>query len=698
MKVYRGFDKEVGPISYTHWTYVTENKEQAKWYATKDGSVEDGAIIEYDMDKEHMSWITLSKINSFAENDSEYYEEEDLLWYQEELAYSLYKYVDGIIFQDPYSKKPHTIYIILKEECLKNGRILSKEEFDSIQLNESYYVNEVNEVLRLAGVQLNESEDLTGYNRIAGFWNYAKEEFNYFPRTTEELDPNDDEIVQYIHNNPSKDYFTEQKVVRFGIEDIPGEGVVCYIEGDTKRHVEKCYYAIIDKHQEECDIIKYELEYYVGKDKRMDEYDAYGNQIMEDVDRLDEKVVSVDKELSDTKLVTSEYEMKQYINSHIPIRIVYDNVNDWYLVNDANKATHSAILDDAISAGLYNEEGVRCANDLMYTERHVQFPLFNTSDKLDEEYAMDGYSFAYVYDDFVIYDRYEELINTPLYEVLGQPKETIRIDGYDENEDLDESIIPEQVPEKLYHATFSKLLRKIKKCGYLGNSPYKLWSDSNNKYVYLATDPDEAYSYAETALDDCDNERLYDMLEDDDIVILEIDTKYLDKNKIFRDENVVDGETTYQYKGIINCQIMKIYKPTLNESVVDAMNVNGYTTYMYKNPTTKELREDKDANGEFRVVRVNDNFYFGDAGYWIHEDMSDFNNVDLDNSMRLFYDLNTNTFYKDFETIDDNKYEELYEDFVNSMQEQYILNIFPNCKFKIFSKSKINNDTPFGLV
>ena len=40
-----------------------------------------------------------------------------------------------------------------------------------------------------------------------------------------------------------------------------------------------------------------------------------------------------------------------------------------------------------------------------------------------------------------------------------------------------------------------------------------------------------------------------------------------DKNKLFRDENVVDGETTYQYKGIINCQIMKIYKPTLDESV-----------------------------------------------------------------------------------------------------------------------------------
>ena len=177
-------------------------------------------------------------------------------------------------------------------------------------------------------------------------------------------------------------------------------------------------------------------------------------------------------------------------------------------------------------------------------------------------------------DDYAISDS--EIADIIRNDIDNQINEVLRLAGVQLNdgnqimESLNESVISEQVPEKLYYATFSKLLRKIKKCGYLGNSPYKLWSDSNNKYVYLSTDPDKAYSYAETALDDCDNERLYDMLEDDDIVILEIDTKYLDKNKLFRDENVVDGETTYQYKGIINCQIMKIYKPTLDESVENA--------------------------------------------------------------------------------------------------------------------------------
>lgn len=129
---------------------------------------------------------------------------------------------------------------------------------------------------------------------------------------------------------------------------------------------------------------------------------------------------------------------------------------------------------------------------------------------------------------------------------------------------------------KLYHATFSKLLRKIKKVGYLGNSPYKLWSDSDNRYVYLASDPDEAYSYAETALDEIDNERLYDMLEDDEIVVLEIDTKYLDKNKLFKDKNVIDGETTYQYEGIINCQCLRIFDMNkYNNEIEECLRIAG---------------------------------------------------------------------------------------------------------------------------
>ena len=70
---------------------------------------------------------------------------------------------------------------------------------------------------------------------------------------------------------------------------------------------------------------------------------------------------------------------------------------------------------------------------------------------------------------------------------------------------------------KLYHATFKDLLPLIKKNG-LGNSPYKNWNDSDNKFVYLASDPYEAESYCEAT----EEENYY---VDSDIIIFEIDTK-----------------------------------------------------------------------------------------------------------------------------------------------------------------------------
>ena len=156
MKVYRGFDKEIGPISYPYWTYVTPDIEQAKWYATKDGDVKDGAIIEWDLDVDNLRFISLDKLNSFAQSKSEIYSEEDLLWYQEGLGEDLEAYIDGIVFKDPYSKRDHTIYIVFRKDDLKNGRILSPEEFNRVQLRETD--EQINDILNRAGVQLNEEE------------------------------------------------------------------------------------------------------------------------------------------------------------------------------------------------------------------------------------------------------------------------------------------------------------------------------------------------------------------------------------------------------------------------------------------------------------------------------------------------------------------------------------------------------------
>lgn len=253
---------------------------------------------------------------------------------------------------------------------------------------------------------------------------------------------------------------------------------------------------------------------------------------------------------------------------------------------------------------------------------------------------------------------------------------------------------------KLYHATFSKLLRKIKKVGYLGNSPYKLWSDSNNKYVYLATDPDEAYSYAETALDDLENGRLYDMLEDDDIVVLETDTKYLDKNKLFKDKNVIDGTTTYQYEGIINCQCLKIFDINkynneilriagvkLNEEMIHAEKSfydGDDFAYVLKNPTKNELRGYGLTRTRF-ICFNDETWLFFDPMQWIHSHIWNKYKDKFGGSTNMgFYDLHANEFIF-IESMNYDEGEEGYEEEFNYyesksrkwlLEQPYIVNTF----------------------
>jgi len=186
---------------------------------------------------------------------------------------------------------------------------------------------------------------------------------------------------------------------------------------------------------------------------------------------------------------------------------------------------------------------------------------------------------------------------------------------------------------KLYHATYSKLLRKIKRAGFLGNSPYKLWSDSNNKYVYLADNPDEAYSYAETALDEIENERLYDMLEDDDIVILEIDSSNLDLTKLQKDTNNL-GETTYQYEGTIPVKFIKKfnYNKWMSESFNNEINKilslagvqlnedNEYVPFILPDPSYKQFHDffKLTTYGKISAIIDDGHIYCWDSGYAHH--------------------------------------------------------------------------------
>jgi hypothetical protein len=132
--------------------------------------------------------------------------------------------------------------------------------------------------------------------------------------------------------------------------------------------------------------------------------------------------------------------------------------------------------------------------------------------------------------------------------------------------DVNESKSQFDIPKFLYHATYDSLLKKIKKEGLGGISAKKKWDDSKNGVVYLAYDPYVAESYAEES----------EMVKEDwldEIVILKIDTDYLDKNRLYTDENVRNDDeiSTLEYHGIIPWSCISFFQneDTMNESKTD---------------------------------------------------------------------------------------------------------------------------------
>lgn len=118
-----------------------------------------------------------------------------------------------------------------------------------------------------------------------------------------------------------------------------------------------------------------------------------------------------------------------------------------------------------------------------------------------------------------------------------------------------------EIPSKLYHATYKQFLKSIREKG-LGNTKRKMWSDSKRGVVYLADDPDVAYSYAEISewVEERDN---YDDYIDN-IIVLEVDTNKLDKSRFNIDSNVHleddENNSTWEYVGIIPWDAIGIYQ------------------------------------------------------------------------------------------------------------------------------------------
>lgn len=113
------------------------------------------------------------------------------------------------------------------------------------------------------------------------------------------------------------------------------------------------------------------------------------------------------------------------------------------------------------------------------------------------------------------------------------------------------------IPLILYHATYTHYLKSIKRFGLGSEVRRRSWESSRPGVVCLASDKDEAYSYAEIA----------DTVPDtwhDRIVVLAVNTADLNKSKIFPDTNIKldpgQKPTCFEYRGTISFEKLSVVK------------------------------------------------------------------------------------------------------------------------------------------
>jgi hypothetical protein len=111
-----------------------------------------------------------------------------------------------------------------------------------------------------------------------------------------------------------------------------------------------------------------------------------------------------------------------------------------------------------------------------------------------------------------------------------------------------------EVPQYLYHATYKPLLDSIKENGLNTSLGKKTYPDSVKGVIYLAKEKDVAESYAETS----------DVVDEDwleQIIILKINTKKLNKNYFYTDKNVKHNKgDTLEYHGTIPFKYIEVIK------------------------------------------------------------------------------------------------------------------------------------------
>lgn len=161
-----------------------------------------------------------------------------------------------------------------------------------------------------------------------------------------------------------------------------------------------------------------------------------------------------------------------------------------------------------------------------------------------------------------VYDDIQQKLNN--WDNYKKKISNKQLESFDYNDSPNTSINELFDLNYLYHATYAPYVEEIKKSGYIKPGEHKNWDFSNKSVIYLSKDLDNAISYAETS-DEVPEEYL------DQIVVLKIDPRYLDIDKLDIDHNQaywdyeevdIEDPTTwieFEYSGKIPIKAIKEY-------------------------------------------------------------------------------------------------------------------------------------------
>lgn len=267
---------------------------------------------------------------------------------------------------------------------------------------------------------LNEDINLKKLNRLAGFYYWGMDEWKIFPKTDADISWENPEYLKYTHDYDEE--MLKSGVIRFAIEDV---GKITLIIESYKKSYIKPFMKILEK--------KFPVEMSLVDTISIEWYDNGGGyKIITNEKKINESVRLVNKDYADTKLVSSLSDLIRIIkNNEIPLRVIYDIKNNWFLVGDANKTVHVEMLNDALLDMIYEPfeyngyfiDGTKTTDGETYFDKHIRELILFMVVRQNEDnskYVSDGYKWLYACNGFDILARNTLIEETQLGGILRE--------------------------------------------------------------------------------------------------------------------------------------------------------------------------------------------------------------------------------------------------------------------------------------